>query len=50
MYYQFVLQALKHNNSSTYEQSKIYRLGISLTRRKISSIPGDLVAEVTVNR
>ena len=45
-----MLQALKHNNSSTYEQSKTYKPGISLTRRKTSSILGDLVTEVAVNQ
>ena len=50
MYYPLEFQTLKHNNSSTYEQSKTYKMGISWTRRKISSISGDLVTEVTVNR
>ena len=50
MYYPLEFQTLKHNNSSTYEQSKTYKMGISWTRRKISSISGDLVTEVAVNR
>ena len=49
-YYHFELQSLKHNNSSAYKPFKIYRMGASLTRREFSTIPGDLVTEITVNQ
>ena len=50
MYHYFELQALKQKTISPYEQSKTCKMGASLTRRKFSTVPGDLVTEVTVNR
>ena len=50
MYHQFELQALKHNNSSAYEQLKTYRMGVSLTGRKFTTLPEDVVTGVTVKR
>ena len=49
-YHHVELQALKHKHFSAYEQLKTYGMGASLTGRKFSTFPGDLVTEVTVNR
>ena len=48
-YHHFEIQALKHNNSSTYEQLKAYGIGASLTGRKFWTIPGDAATDFTIN-
>ena len=48
-YHNFELQTLKHNSSSTYIQLKTYQMGAGLTGRKLSTFPGDLDTEVTIN-
>ena len=48
-YHNFELQTLKHNISSTYIQLKTYQMGAGLTGRKLSTFPGDLDTEVTIN-
>ena len=48
MYHHFELKALKHKNSSAYEQLKTYEMETSLIARKLLTIPGDFVTEVTV--
>ena len=50
MHHHVELQALKQKEISPYEQSKTCKMGASLTWRKFSTVPGDLVTEVTVNR
>ena len=49
-YHHYELQRLQVENSPAYEQLKTYGMGASLSGRKFSTIPGDLVTEVTVNR
>ena len=47
-YHHFELQVLKHKNVPAYEQLKTYRMEVSLTRRKLLTIPGDIVTDVPV--
>ena len=49
-YHHYELKSLEANNASAYEQLKTYGMGASLSGKKFSTIPGDLVTEVTVNR
>ena len=49
-YHHIELQALKQKFFSAYEQLKTYGIRATLTGRKFSTIPGDLVTEVTVNQ
>ena len=49
-YHHYELQSLQKENPAAYEQLKQYGMGASLSGRKFSTIPGDLVTEVTVNR
>ena len=49
-YHHYELKSLETNNASAYEQLKTYGMGASLSGKKFSTIPCDLVTEVTVNR
>ena len=49
-YHHFELEGLKETNPSAYQKLKMYGMGASLTGRKFSTIPADLVTETTVNR
>ena len=49
-YHHIELHGLKETYPTAYNQLETYGMGASLTGRKFSTIPGDLVTEATVNR